>query len=86
METATTVLPTTPEVVTEVSVLQRLDQMDAAINVAHSIIDKIFRLETEKNAYDTATVGSIATAEHCLNDLERLNSRLNDISELIGTL
>ena len=73
--------PPTPEVV---SLQQRLEQIEAAIDNAHEIVSRIApRGDAEGTARDSTC---LLAADRCIDSLAQLNDRLRPIADQVGQL
>ena len=78
METAKPVTP-----VEELSLQAHLDQIEAAIDVAHRYIDDIHPRAGDR-AETAPADGAQAAAQRCQGKLGELNQRLTSVSQLVG--
>ena len=79
---ATETAMTTPEVL---SLAARLDQLEAAVLEAHSILDRIAS-RTEEEAKDPRGEGAMACINRCQDRMAELNKRLADTANRVGSL
>ena len=67
-----------------ISLLQRLEQIEAAISEAHKHCDTISSADEQTSG--AAPEGALAAADYCIDRLRFLNERLATIAELTGRL
>ena len=67
------------------SILQRLEQIEAAIAEAHSICD-LMRTRDAESGEDVASGGAQDVATRCQDSLSRLNGRLTEIAANVGRI
>ena len=68
-----------------ISIEQRLEQIEAAINNAHATCNNIRAPDSDQSAQERPS-GALSAADHCIDELARLNERLSGIAGLVGAL
>lgn len=75
----------TPPTVSDVTLQQQFEQLEAAISEGHGILNRIQGTPVSEDGKATATeVGGLASSQRCQSSMQDLLRRLNEVANVVG--